>query len=521
VPGNGAPSPSLVLSGEPEGIAVAPLTAALEIAGPLREVIPTGRVRDAALCDIDGDGEQDLVATVDRGIAVVPTDERWSPPASMTEIEGLSTFAVGTMDGDDLPDIAAIRSGRSEIVLLPGRTARAGEGAVVCFAADDEPTEILAADFDGNGRSDLVLASPSSLRVWMNGGVPRGVSRLALDRALLLAVGDLDSDGDADIVTDHPGGLAVLTNDGAGGLTRSVLPLPGADAVLAAAITDEILWLLVRPHGGDAGNDLRRPLALAVSADGVVRSSAVVPEDALPLLRVGDLDGDGLPEAFGATSDGLWVLWEHGLRRYPLEGAVSLPVAADVDGDGQDEVAVILTDSWAELVLVELCPSEASAGAPLVRLEALPMAITVADVDSVPGEEIVLVAARLSLDLGVEAPALRPAGWKLIVAAASDRCRVTELDRSTEGALPWVPDGVAVGDFDDDGEADAAIGTVNGDALRIVHGLTRDGTSTQYLPVPIGPVAAADLDGGGCDEILGLCHGGRSRLWIRWNGGVR
>jgi len=223
--------------------------------------------------------------------------EIWSlakASASSIGFMGL-TIATGDLDGDQRMDIVAVT----------------GEGYVVLIDADGKVKRT----------SDKVIPGSANDSFGWGGA---------------LAVADMDADGypevayGATVFTTKGGGLTLLWT-GAGGTagpaTRSISTFVDLDGA-----ADHHLELL-------AGNT-------AYQADGsVLWQNAALPNG---YPGVGDLDGDGAPEAVLVESGQVWVL--EGKTGKVLLGPVTLaatgnggpPTVADFDGDGKREIGVAM-----------------------------------------------------------------------------------------------------------------------------------------------------------------------------------
>ena len=483
------------------------------------------RVRDAVLTDFDGDVRADLALLTKTGLVAV--HERSGELTVLdrhTTGEGPMALAVGSLDGDALQDHLVWMPGTQELVLLL-RTAPGGWGEEAGrFALRGDPATIRLVDLNSSGRADLVLCGAHDLRVWMNGGSARGVSTPSVPGGQLLVMGDASEDGDIDVLTGGDRCVELFRNDGTGGLLSATFALPDGTSALGAAIADGEIYLLLGAECQERGGGVEDAptLLCALSSDGESLRTTPAPETSLPLLRSGDLDGDGHGELVGLLPDGLWVQWDEGPpATYPLGAHASLPVCVDFDGDGRSEVAVVLTGQWAEIVLLEITRAGVHVSEPMLRLAELPMIAAAADIDGDGFGEIMLLAARFAVDTTGDPPTLSPESWALVTVDAVSHIRRLALPDLPPGLLPRAVDGLAIGDFNADGLPDAAISSLGGAGVLLVLDVTAESNQRIWLSEPLGPLAAADLDASGCDELLAIHTGLDPFLWVRWNGGGR
>ncbi|HET6508201.1 MAG TPA: FG-GAP-like repeat-containing protein [Baekduia sp.] len=329
--------------------------------------------RALAVADLDGDGRPDLVAgSANGGTGMVSVLRNTgnggfatplgSPFGLGATAGGVGALATGDLNGDGRDDVlAAIGSGTTdddELVPLAGD----GTGALNAGGSVAVPGQELAgvalADLDGDGDLDALSASTTAVAGEQLGIVEQtasgltavgsvGASGTMLARGL--AVGDLTGDGapDALVVSANAGAGSAWVATGAGlSLSPGTPVAVGADPVavaLADVDGDGDLDGLVLDGSSDVLTVLRNDgagnlTASSVLVDGLASGTG---------LATGDLNGDGHVDA--VITDGLTGLvgvlpgdgaGGFGTPTWAVAGAgPRSPVVADLDGDGQDDLA--------------------------------------------------------------------------------------------------------------------------------------------------------------------------------------
>ncbi|GAB2816940.1 hypothetical protein GCM10022221_13510 [Actinocorallia aurea] len=323
--------------------------------------------------DFDGDGRAEIPVTGLAGLGLLGRAVR--PDGGDEPLKAELIAPNGMLAGDWLLDAEKNRfhlvadldgDGRAEILVsgakgvsVLARDASGALGTVMTArngaALGGWPLDVAndrfgpAADFDGDGRDEVLVRGQAGLAVLALGGadapgslvvVPDGtrIGSWPLDvaRDRLWPPGDLDGDGRAEIVVSGPRGLAVLRLDA--GILTEILSIPqGADlggrrfdaeADFPAATADfdgdgraEILLL------GPAGPAVLRAAGGTLSALPADPSAPGTRLLQAPETRVGptaDFDGDGRAEILVSGPAGLTVLG--------LAGGVFEPRAAAADG---------------------------------------------------------------------------------------------------------------------------------------------------------------------------------------------
>ena len=315
------------------------------------------------------------------GGADVSEDELYSDDITVTTWDDQPL----DMDGDGNVDLAVAANrdgpaGRSRFYLgngdgTFGNDVRLGDDDL---GTDGPSSEIIAADFNGDGDLDLLLGRRDQTMLIFSGdgagNVDDGTEVSAdTDRVLALAVGDLDNDGDLDIVagTGHAGGGGALqTNkvclkdpDPALTFTCTDISADQDDTrsiALADIDGDGLLDVIAGNDETTAGGSLVVYLNDGGSPGTFLAAQRFGPEtDQISKLLIGDLDGDGDPDIVTVNNVGTGA--SEGLNRYFLNestvGNLAFTVhdvsadinrshggaIADFDGDGDLDIAVANT----------------------------------------------------------------------------------------------------------------------------------------------------------------------------------
>ena len=275
-----------------------------------------------AVGDVDGDGDQDLVAVgplcLTSGGPLSCSDFLWAVLNKGAGVfEEHLGIAVGTgtvnalrlaqLDGDARPEVVVTFA---EGPVKVFRMAAGGE-----WTATDLPdgaagaAGAAVADIDGDGRQDVVVAAKTAgLVAWKQTapGVFTGPTSLLAAKGGQTEVlaADLDKDGDVDLFLGGGGTVDALSNNGAGTFTATELAkgLNAGDLSLALADMD-----------GDRDLDL----VAALRAEGEVRTfanngsgllkaaPALTLKEAAPRgLLAAELTGDGIPDLAMHTTAG-------------------------------------------------------------------------------------------------------------------------------------------------------------------------------------------------------------------------
>lgn len=303
--------------------------------------IPTSWLgpRSVAVADIDGDGKLDIVAACEGAaspgrLSVLRSTSTSGTIAFAAAVNFRDTtdflyipygVTVADFDGDGRPDIATagqLSSGSwfhvFRNVSSTGSITTSSFEHPVKYAAGSNALRIGSADFDGDGKVDIVVITSSGQSVLANvhrntttGSVLSFASPITLNlpsgAAAELAIGDLNNDGKPEIISSSKpvgiGSLTIFPNVSTiGDLTFSqpvTIPLSGSSFQVEVADIDGDAKPDILVMGNPQINIYRN-----VNTGGALTEQSFAPRvDILGLsssvtlsLVVGDLDGDTKPE---------------------------------------------------------------------------------------------------------------------------------------------------------------------------------------------------------------------------------
>jgi enediyne biosynthesis protein E4 len=333
-----------------------------------------------------------------------------SPAAAPPHFSEVTEFSLGKHEHEPWAEIDAIGLGR-------------GAGAAI-------------ADFNGDGRLDLLLAYEETQLLLNDGGLRFHTANqpaLAGRPAMAAAAGDLDGDGDPDLVLAGPSGeLSLLANQG--GAFTDVTAASGL-APLAPWFADSILV-------ADLDHDGRADIYLAVMGD---------PRDAekpgfLPanLLYRGDgalhFAGDGAQYAGGPAAE----TWTSALFGLPgARGALALLDLDDTFTNPTDRVGQ--PGTFGDRLLLDGQDITRAAGLAGRRAS---MGAAVGDVDGDGALDLFTTDFGAAHLFHAEGP---PSPPRFV-----DRAAERGLDLAVPG-LPWVYWGARFADLDRDGDLDLLV----------------------------------------------------------------
>lgn len=322
----------------------------------------------------------------------------------------------------------------------------------VDLLAGQSPLAVAMGDLDGDGNSDLIVGRSGSIEVLLADGVggfgaPTSFSQGGLDMEDI-AVGDIDGDGALDVAgIDRPlETVGVLLGDGAGALGAALLKPVGLalepteiGVAVADIDVDTRADVLVTGAAQDA------LLFFGSTGVGALANPIAVPAGDRPFdVAIGDVNGDGLPDAVLAVSVGVRVLLGAGvgglLPQTPtlVTGGLFKLGLGDFDSDGFDDVCATRR-SAASVAVMRSQGTGTFASPAFLALPSLGQELCVLDVsrDGAP-------------DIAVEV--FSPAAVHSFVGDSAG-----SFTASTVTSLPAFPYRIASGDIDADVASELAI----------------------------------------------------------------
>jgi uncharacterized protein (TIGR03437 family) len=392
-----------------------------------------------AVGDFNGDGNPDIVAanSVDNTVTVLLSNLSnaaggFTPAPGSPFAVGVSPHSVAVADFnlDGNLDIVTANSGGSTVTVLLGNgvggfTAAAGSP----FAVGTNPQSVAVADFNGDGKPDIVTANNGSNDVTVllgilsnaaGGFAPAAGSPFPVGLfPEAVAVGDFNGDGKPDLVTANSGNSTarILLGNGSGGFTGGSA-FPVGSFPQSAAVAD--LNGDGKPDIVMANSGSNTITVLLGSGSGAFTPAAGSPFAVGPSpqsVAVVDINGDGKPDIVTANAVGntVTVLLGNGSGGFTAAagspfaaGATPISVAAaDFNGDGRADIAIANIGAGAVTVLLGMQAVSSStlsttAGSTIGYGTSVPLTLAVRGGFSAPTGPVEFLDGGMSLGMAVQ-----------------------------------------------------------------------------------------------------------------------
>jgi hypothetical protein len=174
--------------------------------------------------DVDRDGILDLVSFEDGVVCVMGGQMglRFSPNKSYAAGVSFGYYGVvmGDLDGDRYQDVVTVLKNVNSVVIIYGKADGSFESPVE-YQVGPSPTAVALADWNGDGRPDLVVADESGLSTFQNRGKRAWAARLVVNSVVhgqRLLKTDWNGDGFDDLLAmgSLTEGLSVIVSRGDG-----------------------------------------------------------------------------------------------------------------------------------------------------------------------------------------------------------------------------------------------------------------------------------------------------------------
>jgi hypothetical protein len=380
------------------------------------------------------------------------------PPGSSVASQ---TIAGGDFNGDGFPDAASLTVTRGQISVFLG-DATGVLSLKASYNIGASPASVIAADFNGDGKLDLIIADSG-----VSGSTDRGSIVVLIGNGdgtfqtparytagtspVSVAVADFNGDGRLDLAVANSQSASVSILLGVGdGTFRSSTPFlvdNGPRSIVTADFNAD-----GKPDLA-VSNSISDSIAILLgNGDGTFQDPISFPVAAGPgFLASGDFNHDGkadLAVLFDASNTlSIFLGSGDGFLARPVSYVVGTSTASlalvDLEGDGT--IDILAPDSSSRRILILRGKPEGTFGAaPLYPVGAVPASVVAADFNG-DGNADLVIPNRGSSD------------YSILLGKGDGTFRVLPRAALFDPDSPPRPSAVGVGDFNGDGIPDLAI----------------------------------------------------------------
>jgi hypothetical protein len=464
--------------------------------------------------DFNGDHKLDLAVanSLDGTVSILLGNGDGTFQDAVNYNVGSSPAALVAADfnGDGILDLAVANSGDGTVTLLVGQgTGGVGDGTFVAsgtFTVGDNPSAIVAADFNGDHLADLAVANRNSgdVSILLNngsGGFEDQVRYTVGDQPTSLVTANFNGDAFTDLAVANAGSDDVSLLFGqAGGTLSAETRVDIRDAPPLVSAGDFSSFVATGDFNGDGKADLivgesqsfRISVALG-NGDGTFQRRREFYSDLTSepwAAVVGDFNGDGRLDFATADHTANHASVFGGLGDGNFLGAAQLSVGkdptslatADLNHDGQMDVIAGNADDASVL----LGSGDGSFEDPLSAAAGHPNALAVGDFNGDGRLDVVAAGYDSSVPTG-----------QLVVLLGLGDGHYTASDPLNIGNFL---SSIVTGDFNGDGKLDIAVTSQFDNSVIVLLG-NGDGTFTAQSPISVGTqptaITAGDFNGDG------------------------
>jgi len=471
-----------------------------------------------AIADFDRDGVEDM-AVANGGLFVFlgTGDGTFNDPTSATTAPHANSVAAADFNGDGIIDLATGSNSEAVVSVLPGNGDGTFQARITTSTNDGlggAPDEIAAADFNGDGKVDLVAKALGSTVQNAYLIVLFGKGDATFTRSVIGSPTnprhpkpvDIDGDGHVDIVlTDSEMGapfpfhyVGVIYGQGNGNFSGpTLLSTAGIASVDVADLNGDGRKDIVTAGGpgGDVGGTVSVLMSsgartFAPHVEYATGPAAELPhdEDFDGRVEAVDLDNDGIKDLVVANyaGDSVSVLKGAGdgtfgfHADYQTGHRPTFVAVADLNGDGRSDV--VAADQVAGEVSVFRGRGDCTLAAALVDHDAWdPTSVAVGDFDGDGADDVAVANAGTG--------AMTPSPFLAVLPGDGDGSFSPGLYTATDGR----PEFVVSADFNGDGKLDlAAADTSSADQIQVLLG-DGHGHFAARVDYPMGGWPASSL----------------------------
>lgn len=495
--------------------------------------------------DVNGDGRLDLVAANQSDGNVSVLLNTTTPGATAPTFATQQTFAAGSLptsttatdvNGDGKPDLVVANYLGNSVSVLLNTTAQgavtASFSAQQTFATGSNPTRVVAADVNGDGKADLIVSnlSSNSVSVLLNATAPGAAAPLFLAQQTFptgaapyaVDAADANGDGEPDLVVANYNGntVSVLFNLTAPGATSvsftaqrsfatgtqpycvSATDVNGdgkPDVVASNVGSNSVSVLLNTTVPGASTPSFADQQTFATESQPYCVAAANVNGDGAIDLLTANIASNSVSVLLNTTVIGTASLGFAAAQEFATLSAPRGVATADVNGDGR--VDVIAACSGVNYASVLLNTTAAGATAPSFAPQLgfamgfNPQAVAMADMNG-DGKPDMLVGS--------------PGGLSVRLNTTAPGASTPSFGSNQQTAVGSNTQSLVVTDLNGDGKADVIVANQSDAQVTVVLNTIAPGATTTSFSAPQSfatgaspnAVIATDLNGDGKPDLV-------------------